>query len=121
MYEQLDNGTVILNGKFLISDTNELLGTDSELNTIGGWFLTQEVEAKTGTTIEYNNYQFIAKEVDGHQVKSIKVQPADSAVDLPKLLFSTIYSGAHENDFRLHHYQRTKSLFLHHGRFDLTL
>ncbi|SDI68900.1 hemolysin family protein [Alteribacillus bidgolensis] len=77
MFQRIDEDTVLLNGKLLISETNEILNTqisDEELDTIGGWFLTQKVEAKSGTTIEYDNYQFKAKEVDGHQIKLIEVK-----------------------------------------------
>ncbi|SDH74284.1 Hemolysin, contains CBS domains [Alteribacillus persepolensis] len=82
MFQQTDADTIILNGKLLISETNELLGTnidDDELDTIGGWFLAQHVEATTGTTIEYGSYQFQAIDVEGHQIKSIEVTSKKAA------------------------------------------
>lgn len=77
MFQRVDENTFVLSGKLLISETNEMLGIeldDEELDTIGGWFLTQEVEATTGTTIRYENYQFTAKEVEGHQIKFIEAK-----------------------------------------------
>lgn len=77
MYERVNDHTFLLNGKLLISETNELLGTtidDEELDTIGGWFLNEEVDAKVGTTIEWDNHLFTVKEMDGHQIKAIEVK-----------------------------------------------
>ena len=40
----------ILDGKLLIEDVNNLLGTnfsDEEMDTIGGWFLTQNFDVQT--------------------------------------------------------------------------
>nr|WP_275899463.1 hemolysin family protein [Bacillus piscicola] len=80
MYQRIDEDTVILNGKLLLDETNEILGTrfnEDEIDTIGGWFLDQQVEAKTGTTIRFDHYEFTAKEVDGHQIKLIEVKRTD--------------------------------------------
>ncbi len=77
MYQQLDEKTFLLNGKLLIDDTNDLLGTsidDEELDTIGGWVLTHDINVDPGMTIEYEQYQFTVKEVDGHQIKLIEAK-----------------------------------------------
>ncbi|PWA09231.1 hypothetical protein DCC39_13245 [Pueribacillus theae] len=44
MFQRVNEDTVILNGKLLISETNDLLGIeidDEEIDTIGGWFFHQ--------------------------------------------------------------------------------
>lgn len=76
MIQQIDAQTTIMSGKVLISDVNELLGThidDAELDTIGGWILSENLDAKKGTVIHHGDYQFIVKAVDGHQIKEIEV------------------------------------------------
>ncbi|HET7657210.1 MAG TPA: hemolysin family protein [Bacillales bacterium] len=75
MIEKKDNHT-LLDGKVLISDVNDLFGLgidDSELDTIGGWMLTQKSEIEPGTTVEYENHLFRVTETDGRQVKEIEV------------------------------------------------
>lgn len=75
MIEQNEESTV-LDGKVLISDVNELLGLaidDSELDTIGGWMLSQKSDIELGTTVKLENYQFQVRKSEGRQVKEIEV------------------------------------------------
>lgn len=68
MMQRTGEDTYLLNGRLLISDTNELLGTeidDDELDTIGGWIFNQLGEAKPGLSIEYDNYHFTVKKWTG--------------------------------------------------------
>lgn len=77
MYERIDEDTFLLNGKLLISEANELLGTnidDEELDTIGGWVLNQQVDAVPGTTIQFESHEFTVTEVDVHQIKLIEAK-----------------------------------------------
>ncbi|SFL68740.1 Hemolysin, contains CBS domains [Gracilibacillus orientalis] len=77
MYQKINEYTYLLNGKLLISETNELLNTDiddNEIDTIGGWFLNQRLDPVKGTTMEYNNYKFTIKDVDGHQIRLIEAK-----------------------------------------------
>ncbi|MEC1259312.1 hemolysin family protein [Bacillus swezeyi] len=69
----------IMNAKVLVSDVNDLLGihlTDDEIDTIGGWFLTQNIESRPGTEIESEGYLFKVKEMDGHRIVWIEVTKA---------------------------------------------
>ncbi|MEC3607908.1 hemolysin family protein [Bacillus glycinifermentans] len=66
----------ILNAKVLVSEVNDLLGihlSDEEIDTIGGWFLTQNVDTGPGTEIQCDGYNFKAKEMDGHRIVWIEV------------------------------------------------
>ncbi|WP_174615900.1 hemolysin family protein [Virgibacillus ihumii] len=84
MFQRIDDNTTMLNGKLLISETNELLGTtidDEELDTIGGWVLNQEVNAVPGTTIQFDNHQFTVKEIDVHQIKLIEAKQTNENDD----------------------------------------
>lgn len=67
----------IIDAKLRIEDVNNLLGTDlseEETDTIGGWFLTQEFGATTGTEVEYDGYIFRVQKNDGPQIHYLEVQ-----------------------------------------------
>ena len=73
---KLNDNHYILDSKLLIDDVNNLLGTDFEhedVDTIGGWFLTQHMEAEIGTEIEADGYTFKVHEKDGHQLHYLEV------------------------------------------------
>ncbi|RLL40597.1 HlyC/CorC family transporter [Oceanobacillus piezotolerans] len=85
MFQRTNKDTFLLNGKLLIKDTNELLGTeidDEELDTIGGWAFNQQAEVQVGTTIEYDNYLFTVKKVNGYQIKLIEAKQLDKKDNL---------------------------------------
>ncbi|MCI4060206.1 hypothetical protein MMK25_31080, partial [Bacillus cereus] len=66
----------LLNAKLLISDVNNLLGTDlsdAEVDTLGGWFLTQNIDAEPESVIEYDGYSFKVKDIDSHHILFIEV------------------------------------------------
>ncbi|MCM3537914.1 hemolysin family protein [Priestia endophytica] len=66
----------ILNSKVLINDVNNLLGINldyDEVDTIGGWFLTQNFDAKQGTEIQAEGYTFKIREVEGHHISFVDV------------------------------------------------
>lgn len=82
MIEKRNPALTVLDGKVLISDVNDMFGLhidDSDLDTIGGWFLSQtiDINIESGHIIQYENYQFKALELDGHQVKKIAVSKID--------------------------------------------
>jgi CBS domain containing-hemolysin-like protein len=66
----------ILDGKTLIEDVNNLLGinlSDEEMDTIGGWFLTQNFEIKIGAEAKTEGFLFKVKENDGHHIQYLEV------------------------------------------------
>lgn len=74
---KLKENHYILDGKVLIGDVNNLLGTnlsDKEIDTIGGWFLTENIDAKAGTEVEWEGYLFKVSEIDGHHIQYLEVQ-----------------------------------------------
>ncbi|WP_102344963.1 hemolysin family protein [Bacillus sp. Marseille-P3661] len=74
---KLKEGHYILDGKLLVEDVNDLLGTnlsEDEVDTIGGWFLTQNFDIKTWTEIETEGYLFKVHENDGHHIHYIEVK-----------------------------------------------
>ncbi|TWK16648.1 hypothetical protein CHCC20440_4096 [Bacillus licheniformis] len=75
--QKLEDDHYILNAKVLVSDVNDLLGihlSDEEIDTIGGWMLTQNIESKPGTTIESEGYRFKVKEMEGHRIVAVEVE-----------------------------------------------
>lgn len=69
----------ILDSKLLIEDVNFLLGTNlsrDDIDTIGGWFLTQNYNAETGTELEHEGYIFKVYKKDGHQIRYLEVRKA---------------------------------------------
>jgi CBS domain containing-hemolysin-like protein len=67
----------ILNGKLLISEVNELLDTSlamEDVDTIGGWFLSQKFDVHKGDSIEKDNFMFKIEEIEGHHILYIEVR-----------------------------------------------
>ncbi len=72
----------ILDGKVLISEVNDLLGTtleEEEVDTIGGWFLTQKFDIKKGDTINKEGFTFQILENEGHHILYIEVNKVESS------------------------------------------
>ncbi|GIN61935.1 UPF0053 protein YrkA [Robertmurraya siralis] len=73
---KLSENHYILNSRVLIEDVSELLGIylpHEEVDTIGGWFLTQNIDAEIGSDIEYNGYNFKVLSKEGHQILYLEV------------------------------------------------
>ncbi|MBM7649588.1 CBS domain containing-hemolysin-like protein [Bacillus ectoiniformans] len=74
--QRLGENHYLLSARVLITEVNDLLGTDlsdEEVDTIGGWFLTQQIDVELNDMIEHEGYQFIIRDVDGHHIHSIEV------------------------------------------------
>ncbi|KLV22496.1 MULTISPECIES: hemolysin family protein [Niallia] len=74
----------ILNGKVLISEVNDLLGThlsEDEVDTIGGWFLTNNFEAVEGDILKEEGYIFKIKNIEEHHIHFIEVIKDTSVVE----------------------------------------
>ncbi|MBN8192632.1 HlyC/CorC family transporter [Bacillus sp. NTK074B] len=71
----------IFDAVMLIEDVNDLLGIsieEEEVDTIGGWFLTQKYEVKPEDKIEEQGYCFKVKEIDGHHIQYLEVAKMNS-------------------------------------------
>lgn len=74
---KLNQGHYIINSKVLITDVNDALGThlsEEDVDTLGGWFLTQSYDVKLGDELEAEGYIFKVKEIDGHHILFIEVK-----------------------------------------------
>ncbi|MGG1677272.1 hemolysin family protein [Neobacillus sp. NRS-1170] len=77
LIQKKDDNHYILDGKVLISEVNDLLGTNLEeedVDTIGGWFLTQKFDVHKGDTLEKEGFAFQIKEIQGHHILYIEVK-----------------------------------------------
>ncbi|MGM9927167.1 MAG: hemolysin family protein [Bacillus sp. (in: firmicutes)] len=75
----------IFDAKVLIGDVNDLLGTDlleDDVDTIGGFILTQKYDVQQGDTITEDGYEFIVKEIDGQHILFIEARKKSESARL---------------------------------------
>lgn len=76
LIQKKGDGHYILDGKVLIEEVNDLLGTtieEEDVDTIGGWFLTQKFDVQKDDIIENEGFTFKIKENEGHHILYIEV------------------------------------------------
>ncbi|WP_062197711.1 hemolysin family protein [Massilibacterium senegalense] len=76
MIRRIKPNELVLNGKVLIQDVNKVLRINiesDEIDTIGGWMLTEDINLGVGSSLLVEGYEFQVVEMDGHTVKKIKV------------------------------------------------
>lgn len=74
--EKLDNDKLIVDGKVLISQVNDLLNVDlnnEEFDTVGGWLFGHNPMLKQGDTWTYDNLTFIVKNRDKHRIRRVEI------------------------------------------------
>jgi CBS domain containing-hemolysin-like protein len=79
--QQVKEDHYIFDAVMLIEDVNDLLGIsikEEEVDTIGGWFLTQKYEVKPEDKIEEQGYCFKVREIDGHHIHYLEVTKMNS-------------------------------------------
>jgi CBS domain containing-hemolysin-like protein len=75
--QQMNEGHIVVEGKVLISELNDLLGlhmNDSDVDTIGGWILMQNYDIQEGQTVNSEGYVFKILSKDPHQIKRVEIQ-----------------------------------------------
>lgn len=89
MIRKLQEDHYIIDAKMLVSEVNELLGLsidDEDVDTIGGWILTENFEAREGDEITLENYTFKIIEMEEHHMKYVEVSKnvtKHSLIDTP--------------------------------------
>ena len=76
LIEKKDNNIIVVSGKLQIEEINDLLSIDlygDGIDTIGGWVFMENIDAARGTIIERDGYQFIVEDIEGYQIKKIKI------------------------------------------------
>ncbi len=76
---KLKDGHYLLDSKVLINEVNALLGIsidvgELDIDTIGGWFMTHNINSKIGSVIEEEGYRFKIIEKDGIQLRYLEVK-----------------------------------------------
>ncbi|KMY55447.1 membrane protein [Bacillus sp. FJAT-27231] len=83
MIKRINDQQLILDGKVLLSEVNDLFGLDideEDVDTVGGWILTEKFEVQEGDTIEYGGCTFKIVELDGYHIKFVEVTKAAPAL-----------------------------------------
>ncbi|MBS4178952.1 hemolysin family protein [Lederbergia citrea] len=80
-------------GKVLIHEVNDLLGidlSDEEVDTLGGWILSQNFDIAINESIHAEGFTFTVKEVEGHQIQFVDVRKAEVSVENDSLPIESI-------------------------------
>ena len=78
--QNLGENHYILDAKMRIENVNDILNisiNEEDIDTIGGWIMTQRFEAIQGERIIEQGYEFIVKDVDGHHILYLEVMKYD--------------------------------------------
>jgi len=73
---KISDTQTIVDGKVLVEEVNDLFGLDidhEEIDTIGGWVLSEKVDISEGDKIQYDRYEFKVIEMDGYHVKFLEI------------------------------------------------
>jgi CBS domain containing-hemolysin-like protein len=76
MVRKIKDNHYIIDSKVLVTEVNDLLGieiNDEDIDTIGGWILTENYEAKEGDNILHESYTFKILEMEEHHIKYLEV------------------------------------------------
>lgn len=76
LVEVINPNQYILDGKVLVSEVNDLFSLEirhEDVDTIGGWILTDHMDIKEGDMIQVEDTEFKVIEMDDHHIKSIQV------------------------------------------------
>ncbi|WP_059172873.1 hemolysin family protein [Bacillus sp. FJAT-27445] len=76
MVRKMKDGHYIIDSKVLVSEINDLLGLElqeDDVDTMGGWILTENFEAREGDIITRGAYEFKIIEMEEHHIRYIEV------------------------------------------------
>ena len=84
--QKIKENHYMFDSKVLIDEVNDLLGTNIEeedMDTIGGWILTEQFDVKQGDSITFDDYTFKVIDMEGHHIKRIEAfkTPIESSVE----------------------------------------
>lgn len=74
---KIDEGHYIIDSKMLLDDVSKLLFVDFDvegIDTLGGWYYTQDTDLSLINTLKHQGYEFGIKEKEGHQLHYIEVK-----------------------------------------------
>jgi CBS domain containing-hemolysin-like protein len=93
MIRKIKENHYIIDSKVLVTEVNDLLGVDiddEDVDTIGGWILTENYEAKEGDILLHETYSFKILDMEDHHIKYIEVtkNASDGEVNIQKIAIS---------------------------------
>lgn len=91
--QEIDEGHYIIDAKLLLENVNDILGIeieDEDIDTIGGWVMTQHFDVVEGDSFEAYGYQFTIKESDGHHISYLEIKKLEAAKILENKLIEEI-------------------------------
>ncbi|OXS78362.1 hemolysin family protein [Domibacillus enclensis] len=74
---KVNDGHYLLSAKVLIGEVNGLLGTelsDEDIDTLGGWFLTEKIDAAVRDQLETDEWVFTINEMEDHHILYIEAK-----------------------------------------------
>ena len=74
---KLGDNHYILDAKMLLSEIEDLLGIHMDypdVDTLGGWFLTNKIDASIGDILEENGFTFTVQDAEDHHLLYIEVK-----------------------------------------------
>ena len=80
---KLAEGHFIIRSKMLLDDVSKVLFVDFDvdgIDTLGGWYYTQDTDLTMDQEIFYQGYNFSIKEKEGHQLQYIEVRKAKKPI-----------------------------------------
>jgi CBS domain containing-hemolysin-like protein len=86
---KIEDDHYIIDSKVLVTEVNDLLGldiNDEDIDTIGGWILTENYEAKQGDIIDFDSYSFKIVDMEEHHIKYVevtKIQVNEESLESP--------------------------------------
>lgn len=78
---KIKDGHYLFSSRVLIGEVNDLLGlnlSDEEVDTLGGWFMTRNLDARTGDEIVEDGYLFKIIEIDEYHILYLEVTRIDN-------------------------------------------
>lgn len=76
LVQKINDDTFIIDGKVLISELNDLFGLEIEegdVDTIGGWMLTEKYDIQKGELVELGSYTFKIKDMENHHIRYLEL------------------------------------------------
>lgn len=76
LIQKISDTNYIIDGKVLVGEVNQLLGIDiddSDVDTIGGWVLTEQYDIQSGELLEFGSHIFKVKEMENHHIRYLEI------------------------------------------------
>ncbi|AZB44813.1 HlyC/CorC family transporter [Bacillus sp. FJAT-42376] len=74
--QKINDNRYILDGKVLVSEVNDLFGLeidDKDVDTIGGWILTEKFDIQKGDLVQLESFTFKVRDMENHHIKYLEL------------------------------------------------